>query len=216
MPRLRRRFLILLAAWAALSCTGCVGLVANLIHAGWGDMVPVRFDQLAGRHVAVVCMTSSASYGNSTAAIEIADRIEGKLRDRIPEIKIIDQQAIELWIDEHQWNEIDYRELGEGIQTDFLIVVDLGEFSLHEGATLYKGRATVGLTVYDITAGEVVYQIDSTELSYPINGGQHSADTTEDAFRSRFLEIIASQVARHFYSYDVKEDYGRDPTFIGN
>ncbi len=216
MPRRRRQLLLLLAASIACSCTGCVGLVANLIHAGWGNMVPVRFDQLAGRRVAVVCMSSAASYGNSTAAIDIAGRVESKLRERIPEITMIDQQAIELWTDEHQWNEIDYRELGEGIQTDFLIVVDLGEFSLHEGATLYKGRALVGMSVYDINAGKVVYQIDPTQVDYPVNGGQHTADTTEDAFRSRFLEIIASQVARHFYSYDLKEDYGRDPTFIGN
>ncbi|MEM7315922.1 MAG: hypothetical protein AAF497_22530, partial [Planctomycetota bacterium] len=147
---------------------------------------------------------------------EIAERVEKKLVARVPEIKLIGQQTIEEWMDTHDWNQIDYRELGQGIATDLLVTIDLDSFSLYEGQTLFKGRANVGLTVYDIPKGEIVYEVDSSEVTFPMNGGQHTADTSEREFRRRFLEVISSAVAKHFYSYDAKEDYGRDPTLVAN
>ena len=203
-------------ALLCLFSTGCVGTLANLIHAGWGNLMPARFDMMAGRRVAVVCMSSSNSFGNSSAALDIAERVEKKLVERVPEIDLVGQQAIEEWMDTHDWNEVDYRELGDGIQTDLLVAVDLDSFSLYEGQTLYKGRANVGMTVYDIPKNKVVYEVEPSEVTFPMNGGQHTADTSESEFRRRFLEIISSAVAKHFYSYDAKEDYGRDPTFVVN
>lgn len=209
-----RRLCFILVAVLTLSMTGCLGLVANLIHAGWGNLIPAAFDELAGRKIAVVCLSSSMSFGNSSAAEEISHRVEQKLAARVPEINIIDQQEIADWMDRNDWNEVDYRELGDGIGTDFLIAVDLGNFSLHEGPTLYKGRAEIGITVYNIPQGIVVYQVEPREIIYPVNGGEHTADTSESAFRKIFLEVISAQVARHFYSYEMKEDFGRDASMM--
>jgi len=195
--------------------TGCLGLVANLIHAGFGNLIPAAFDQLAGRKVAVICLSSSSSFGNSSAADAVAQQVERMLVTRVPEITLIDQQEIADWMDRNEWNEVDYRELGDGIDTDFLIAIDFGNFTLHDGPTLYKGRADIGITVYDIPKGEVAYRVEAAQVVYPINGGQHTADTSESAFRSRFLGIISARVARHFYSYEMKEDFGRDETTIG-
>lgn len=215
MRRVHSLLPMLLVGVLLCCTTGCLGTVANLIHAGWGNLVPAGFDQLAGRSVAVVCLSGSTSFGNSSAATEIAERIERKLRQRVPELTLIPQQDIEDWMDRNDWNEIDYRELSDGVDCDFLIAVDFDNFSLYEGQTLYKGRADVGLSVYESEKGETVYGLEPLLVEYPLNGGQHTADTREADFRDRYLDVISSYIARQFYSYDVKEDYARDPTFVG-
>ena len=187
---------LVLAGLLCIASTGCVGALANFIHAGWGNLVPARYDRMAGRKVAVVCLSSSTSFGNSSAALDIAERIEKKLLERVPEIRLIDQQAIEEWMDTHDWNEIDYRELGQGIETELLVAVDLDSFSLYEGQTLFKGRANVAMTVYDIAKDQIDYEVETTEVTFPMNGGQHTADTSEREFRRRFLEVISSAVAK--------------------
>ena len=212
-----RRILALPLLFAILTANlGCLGTVANLIHAGWGNLIPASFDQLAGRRVAVVCMSGSSSFGNSSAAIEIADRVEDKLQQRIPEIQLIKQQQIEDWMDRNDWDEIDYVELARGVECDFLITVDFDNFSLYEGQTLYKGRSDIGITVFEAETGSVAFQIEPTLIQFPANSGQHTADTREADFRNQYLDVLASYVARQFYSYDVKEDYARDPTFVAN
>ena len=195
---------------------GCLGTMANLIHAGWGNLVPASFDQLAGRKVAVLCMSSSSSFGNSTAAAEIAERVERKLKVRVPELTLIEQQEIEDWMDRNDWDELDYSELANGIGCDFLIAVDFDNFSLYEGQTLYKGRSDIGINVFETAKGEVVFKLDPTLIEFPHNSGQHTADTREADFRDRYLEVLAAYVARQFYSYDSKEDFARDPTFVIN
>ena len=205
----------LLCALLAFNC-GCLGTMANLIHAGWGNLIPASFDQLAGRKVAVLCMSGSSSFGNSTAAAEISERVERKLKDRVPELTLIEQQQIEDWMDQNDWDELDYSELANGVGCDFLIAVDFKNFSLYEGQTLYKGRSDIGVSVFETAKGTVVFHLDPTLIEFPANSGQHTADTREADFRNRYLDVIASFVARQFYSYDAKEDYARDPTFVTN
>lgn len=214
MQYLRRAALVTLLGTLFAINVGCVGLAANLIHAGWGNLADARFDQLALSKVAVVCMSGSSSYGNSSAAEDIAQMVEKHLNEHIPEITIVDQQGVADWMDRNDWNQTDYRELADGLGVDYLIAIDLGQFTLYEGQTLYKGRAEVAMKVYDTATGEVAYESPSGTIQYPVNGGQHVADTPEKTFRAQFLQIIGGQLARHFYSYDVKEDFGRDPTFV--
>ena len=214
MLQLRRCFIASLLAVVLVTSSGCVGLVANLIHAGWGNQVDARFAELALSKVAVVCLSNTSAFGPSSAAEEIAERVEEKLNDRIPEITIVDQQAIANWMDENDWNETDYRELAVGLEVDYLIAIELESFSLYDGQTLYQGRADISMKVFKTRTDEVAYEIESGTVQFPINGGQHTADTDEKSFRNNFLDVVASRLARHFYSYDVKEDYGRDPSFV--
>lgn len=214
MQYLRRVAIVAILGALVSANTGCVGLFANMIHAGWGNLADARFDQLPLSKVAVVCMSGPSAYGNSMAAEDIAQTVERLLSERIPEITIVNQQAIDDWKDRNDWNETDYRELADGLQVDYLIAIDLGDFTLYNGPTLYKGSADVVMKVYKTETGEVAYESPSGKIQFPVNGGQHVADTDERAFRAQFIQIIGGQLARHFYSYDVKEDYGRDPTFV--
>jgi hypothetical protein len=195
--------------------TGC-GLLVNLIHAGWGNMVPAQFEGLAEKRVAVVCVASSASYGPRPVSEMIARQVGSLLTQHVKEIDLIDHQAIERWVDENDWNEVDYLEIGHGVGAQRLVAIDLLSFSLHEGQTMYKGRAEVDIKVYDLENNHVVFSSDPSEIQFPRNAGQHTTDISEREFRKRFVNVVANRIARHFYSYDFKDDFARDPTLVGN
>ena len=52
------------------------------------------------------------------------------------------------WLDSHGDDLTDYRDVGRGVKADMVVGIDLLSFNLHEGQTLLKGRAKVGVKVY--------------------------------------------------------------------
>ena len=212
-----RGALVLLVLILCPLLAGCVGMMANLMHVGWGNFVPPKYDGFAQQRVAVICVSQSSLFGPTAAAEEIAERVHDYLGARVAEIQMVQRQEIDRWIDENDWNDIDYRELGRGVGAQKLVAIELKSFSLYEGKTLFKGRADIELTVYDLTVpnGAVVYENQPPQIQYPLTAGQYTADSSEADFRRRFLDVIANQIARDFYKYDVAEDFGRDSTALG-
>ncbi len=199
------------------SASGCIGLAAHLMHASFGNKVKPRYEGLAEQRVAVVCVSQSATFGPTAAAHEIARRVEKYLATNVEEIQIIDQQEIDSWMDSHEWNQIDYREVGQGVNAQKLIAIEIKSFSLYEGKTLFKGRCDLEFKVYDLTTPEasIVLEDIPPQVQYPLTSGMYTADTTEESFRRAFIDVIAVRVARNFYPYDVADDFGRDPTNLG-
>jgi hypothetical protein len=178
-------------------------------------MVPADYDGLAEHRVAVVCVDNGSSFGPRPVNEVIAQEVSDLLGKNVRNIQLVDQQTIGQWIDEHDWNQVDYLEVGRGVGAQKLVAIDLVSFSLHEGQTMYKGRAEVDISVYDLAAGGAkVFHATTPEIQFPINGGQHTADTSERQFFNRFVNVVASRIARHFYPYDFKDDFASDPTMV--
>jgi hypothetical protein len=196
---------------------GCVGVLAQLVNVGWGNTIPARYKGLEGKQVAVVCISGSSSFGPSSAADDIARSVSNRLRTNVSKIKLVSDEAIADWMDRNDWNQVDYRELGEGVNAEMVVAVDLSTFTLHEGKTLFRGRSELSVTVYDIiNGGNVVYESSMPEIVYPATTGVHSGEMSEDAFRRYFVEIVAHRVGRHFYAYDATSDFGQDALVLGN
>jgi hypothetical protein len=71
--------------------------------------------------------------------------------------------------------------------------------------------------VYDITAdGKLAFRKKLNEFTFPVNGGQHTTDTTERKFRSIFIRILAEQIARYFYDYEIRESFAQDAELINS
>ncbi len=206
----------LVAASFLVASSGCVGLVANLMNVAHGNLVPAQFKGLEERRVAVVCVSNSEAFGPTSASVALSKQVGKLLEQNVREISLIDPQAVADWIDENGWDYMDYVALGKGVDAEMLVAIDLDGFSLHEGRTLYKGRAEVSITVYDLLqSGKEVFATIPPQIQYPRNSGYHTTDLSEAAFRRQFLTIVSSQIARHFYAYDAKEDYARDVSLVG-
>ena len=179
------------------------------------NLVPAEYDDLKGKRVAVVCVSDNSSYGTGSESLLLAREVSLILRANVKDIELVRADEIADWIDRKGWDEIDYREIGRGVKAERVVAVGLAGFSIREGASLYKGRADVSVSVYDMAdGGDEVFRKSVPEFSFPATGPYPVGDLSEVQFRRAFLKTLSQQVARYFYAYDVAEDYSRDTAFI--
>jgi hypothetical protein len=210
-----RPALAVLALALLVPTSGCVGLLAQMVYWGGGAQKKAAYDGLQGKRVAVICVSDSSAFGLGTDSLYLARDVSNLLRENVEEIKLVRPDEIADWIDRHDWNEVDFAEVGRGVEADMVVAIELTSFSLYEGQTLYRGRANVKVRVLDIQAGgEEVFSRRINEITFPTNGGYAATDSSENKFRATFLQVLAEQVARHFYDHDVWDQYGVDPAGI--
>ena len=194
-----------------LACTGCTPLVGLISILNGAHTVPAEFELPEDQRIAVVCVSQSGSFGPSTVASMIANRVTMLLNENLGQVRLIEQQAIDDWRDHNGWDAINYRELGRGVDADIVVAIDLESFSLHEGQTLLRGEASAGATVYDMTTGgKIVKQWQPKSVRYPKTTGYYAGEMSEVEFRRAFVDVIARQIARRFYRYEIVEDVAID------
>lgn len=195
--------------------SGCIGTFANLVHVAQGNVNPPAFNGLKAKRVAVICVSPSESFGPAEASMLISRQVGKLIAANVKEVEVVQPREIERWIDENDWDYLDYKLVGRGVKADMVVAIDLSSFSLHEGKTLYKGRADVAVRVYDLNqGGEEVFVHQPSQIQYPENSGHHTTDMSEETFRRKFLAIVSGRIARQFYAYDMKEDFARDASVI--
>jgi hypothetical protein len=193
---------------------GCIGLASQLLYVIKGDKVAAEFDGLAGKRVAVVCVANSSNYDPGSASSKLAQMVEIILKKEVPRMNLIRQDRVVDWIDNNDWDQMDYRDIGRGLKSEMVVGIDLDGYRLHEDATMYRGKANVVITVFDVKANETVYKRHLTGYSFPVNGGKHVSETTEAEFENKFLRELAIDIAKTFHSYEFKNDFARDASML--
>jgi hypothetical protein len=201
---------VIVAALTMLSAPGCVGMAAQLMYMmGMHQVKPEC--ELKDKRVAVVCLANRLSYGTGSESRVIAQYVSAKLRKEVKDIELVPTSEIENWRDNNDWDEIDYRAIGRGVKADMLIAIDVKSLSFHEGQTLYKGKADVKVTAYDMTKGGAVeFSKDMPDFQFPQHGGRPVTDMSEAKFQAMFLMILAEEIARPFHSYDPEVVFGNE------
>jgi hypothetical protein len=200
----------LLATIAIASQSGCTNMLATMAWVIQGGEVPPEFTGLRNKNVAVVCRPLvDLEYSNSRSAEEIAKQVGKLLEARVRKVRVVDPRQVAQWTDEHDWN--DFAEVGKALKADLVLGIDLGEFSLYQGQTLYQGKARIVLTVYDVAQnGKIVYQKKLPPTVYPPNVAIPTAERQEDQFRQLFISVLSDEIGRHFYAHDARADFARD------
>ena len=91
-----------------------------------------------------------------------------------------------------------------------MVGIDLERFRLHEGSTLYRGRATATVRVFDVKTGAVAFEKRIDDFSFPANSGIPSTDQSESQFRAMFLDMLARRVSRCFHAYESRETFAEE------
>ena len=194
---------------------GCVGLVANLLNAAGGGLVPAAFPGLRDQKVAVVCVSNS-EFGPTSTSTELSLRMNRLLKSNVKGIQIVSHQEVADWIDRHNWDMVDFPAIGKGVGADLVVAIDIDTLSLHESKTMYKGRADVHVVVYDMESGHEVFAKSPSQIVYPDTVGIWPTDISERQFRQQFLNVVADRIARNFYPYDIHDDFARDAKLLSN
>ena len=118
------RAIVVTIAILMLPCTTGCGLFVNLYHAfSGGERVPARFEGLAGKRVAVVCVSTSEAYGPTSIPEVFAKQLSARLAREVDEIEIVHPNEIADWIDTNDWDQINYKDVGRGVNADLVVAV---------------------------------------------------------------------------------------------
>jgi hypothetical protein len=146
----------------------------------------------------------------------VAKAVAQSLGKHVPDIHLVRQNEVADWLDSHGDDLTDYRDVGRGVKADMVVGIDLLAFNLHEGQTLLKGRAKVGVKVYDMKkGGELVYEAAPKEIAWPENGARHVTEN-EANFRTVFISTLAERIARDFYSFELVDNFAVDARHLAN
>jgi len=207
-----RGLVIALLGWAMLLAPvcGCRSGLVTVMYLFKGRDADPDFPGLKGKRVAVVCRPLvSLQYRNANASRDLARQINQLLQEKVPKIETVDQRKINKWTDENSWDE--FPEVGRGVKADMVVGVDLEEFSLFQGQTLYQGKAQATVRVYDCQqGGKMVFEKILPPSVYPPNSGVPTSDRIESEFRREFIAVLSDQIARHFYAHDPHADLALD------
>jgi hypothetical protein len=199
--------LALLVAIAPFSA-GCSTLLTVAYLVQPAD-VPAEFKGLRGKHVAVVCRPIvELQFSDAGSSRQLAGLVGSQLEQKLRNTKVIGQQEVARWLDENSW--VDYPTLGKSLDADMVVGIDLEEFRLHEGSTLFRGRATAHVRVYDVAAKKVVFEKRLDDFSFPANTAIPTTDRSEAEFRDMFLQIVAQRISRTFHAYESREHFAEE------
>jgi hypothetical protein len=215
-PKMSRMLVSAAVAALLLTQVGCVGLLTNLLYPG--HLIPASYPGLKEQKVAVVCISTDSIQSPYSTSTLLARKIHTLLQRKVKGIELIDEDQVADWIDNHDWDQVDdgYRKIGEGVGADKVVAVEVSSYSLHAGGTMFKGRCSVDVAVYDmLEGGKKELVLDRLPVVYPANGGLSTTTQSDRQFRDDFLKVVAHEVAKNFYRHDLKEDMALDATYIG-
>ncbi|WP_143544120.1 hypothetical protein [Rhodopirellula sp. MGV] len=199
------------AALAALQ-TGCAPLIANFMHVTGADRTPPAYEGLEKSKVAVITLTENSQFGDDVSATLLSHSVSKILASEVKNIELIRDDKISEWRDVHGWDQMDFAEIGRGVNADKVLAIEVLKLSLQEGATLFRGQADIHVSVIDAKTGDELFSSELEDFTYPnIAGGVSTSETTESRFRKLFVgNILAKRIARLFHSFDARDDFALD------
>lgn len=207
--------LVCLLMACLLTQAGCVGFLSQMIYTIKGHDVEPPFTGLNGKRVAVVCVSDNSAYGPDTLTYTVAQAVGIRLANGLDEgSQVIAPARIEEWIDNNDWNESEYVELGRGVDADMVVAIEIASYSLTEGSTLFKGKADTTVTVYDIEKdGQVPYSATPQHFVFPKHG-RPAIQTSEREFEAFYLSQLTTMIANHFIVHSKLESFASDAATI--
>lgn len=203
--------LLLLAAGTLVSASGCPALLATGVYL-WdgGNLAPADCDALKHHRVVVLCKPpASNEFRNAEASRSIMKAVSQLLVQNVKDIDVVNPREVDKWIDESDWG--DFRELAEAVHADMVVHIELDDFDLYKGKTLYQGRADVTVSVFDVkNHNRLVWDRHLGEVLYPVNSGIPAQDKPVQQFEREFVEIVADRIATNFYRHDPTSNFAED------
>lgn len=218
MQNRSRRALVLLALFSlCLSQTGCnVVLMLGYLIGGPPSIEPDFHAQtketLAGRNkttLVYVYAPTELKWDHDAVDYELAKFLSHRLNAN--KIRVIDPDRVHAWLDKNRdWNKVS--EIGAAFKVDYIVFVDLQDYSLFEEHSheLFRGRADGIVSVFkmneDKKDGESIYTkelVSRFPTGSPISAfGNYSYET----FKQLYLATLANTIGKLFYESFTGDD----------
>jgi hypothetical protein len=189
---------------------GCIGTAAQLMYVLFGHKSKAEFAEFKGKRVAVVTVSEAAAFGPETVSETLSRAITMHLVKNIKKIDVVPHGQVASWMDQNGFGSPDPVALGKGVQADYVLMVDISDYSIHDGQTLYKGRCNYKVDVFDIKEnGRLAFARGPLDFTFP-RDGRPAIESSEQKFEAFYLARLSDRIARSFYEYDLTEDAAID------
>lgn len=201
---------------ASIVCTqvGCTSALTTIMYAVGADLQPADFKGLARKRVAVVVITDGSQYSDDITSRTLTRKVADYLEIEVDGVDLIAEESIDSWKDINGWEDLDFAALGKGVKAEKVLGIELTGLKLREGQTLYRGRANVTTTVYDVATGRKEFRRSLDDFTFPVHTGKYASETTEAKFRRDFLDILSRRIVRHFHRYDPRDSVALDAVIV--
>lgn len=210
---------VMWASLLAIAAIGCNPLqLAGFIFAR-PDKVPaahpLTFDKDGPKkdkeEVVVVLLPQVAPGSNdprfASTANELADRMAKQLPELAKEnkdkrkVKVVSQTQVDKFKVKHpNWKQMSPGEIGQKLGADFVLEIHLTKMRLYRPDSvnsIYEGRAEVFVGVHEVGAdGGGMTDQYTHNFSYPKGMAQSADSIPESAFKAKFIENLAADLAR--------------------
>ena len=209
----------LLAALALFNGGGCsLGVMAG--RAIFGD--PKQLSEFRTRtgidltkeekKLLVVVRTPQSIEGESPSLdLDLIDAVSRRLK--LHGVQIVNPDDVAKWIDKNGGRFDHPSELAREFETDFIAVIDVDSFSLHDAGSpnLYHGAASGQMQVYQVqeTAGsKETLQVftGSFRNQYPPHGPVPCDSLSRKMFEKRFVDHLSDRLGSRFYDYRLGDE----------
>ncbi|MEZ6091295.1 MAG: hypothetical protein R3C05_25420, partial [Pirellulaceae bacterium] len=196
----------LLLSTSALTQVGCTSFLTTFLYAMGADLQPAEYKELSGSRTAIVVVTDGSQYSDDITSRTLCRKVGEYLELELSDFEMVPEEEVDSWKDINGWEELDFVALGKGTKAEKVLGIEVTGMRLREGQTLYRGRANVTTTVYDVASGRKEFRRSLDDFTFPVHTGKYASETTEAKFRRDFLDILARRVARYFHRYDPRDN----------
>lgn len=195
-------WLVALGAMSLATQVGCVKLLTTVAYFVKGTNDDAEFEGLKDKRVAVVCRPLvELRYGSAgTAANDLATRVGQLLKQNGKRVKVVKQSAINDWTDENPDQELE--DIGKGVKADVVLGIDIEQFNLLLGQTLYQGKSVVRISVCNVADGEVLWEKTMRQIVWPARAGVSTQDKPLQEFQREYIDVLATEIGNLFYPHD--------------
>jgi hypothetical protein len=188
---------------------GCQAVMFSAMYLFQGTTQDADFDGLNKKKVVVVCRQASGmEFSDPNVSKDLVKLITARLVKNGYKIEVVDPSKVERWEDENSWDE--FLTVGRAMKADMVLGIDLEQFGIRQGQTVFQGKANATVKVLDCKTGKETFSKPIAPLIYPPNHVISVADRQEAEFRREFEEVLAERLARFFYPHDPNDDIGMD------
>ena len=213
--------LALLLAVALLP--GCQMIIGLMMMAQGKPLQPAHFTAKTGkklteknkRVLVLSCADPRALTTHPSLPIDIVQQVSSKLRAH--EIKTCDTNEVTRYLESGEVfdKNTDFTALAKEMKADYVILIAFETFATRQenSSGLYRGLSRSNIHVWEMAGtGEKrrlsrIYQ-KGHDSKYPVHQPIESDYEHPELFQHKFLDLLAEELARHFYDHPPGADIG--------
>jgi len=186
---------VLLVFTLGLVMTGCSRVMNALVYKmDCGFVIPVEYDGLKNRRVAIVCTKLTGQTGFDRDMQDIASAVVNGLKRDVNGIAIVNQSDIDNWMDRSDsFSKINFAQLAEAVSAERVLSIEFGNLQFPDTRRLNPGHAQFLVAVYESTSGKRKFLYDEPDFVFL------TANKSNSDIRARSIEQLADEIVAMFH-----------------